>query len=477
MLNISPESIKTQINEQETKSFKGMTKLRAAKSLMRWLLVFAALFLIIMFLPWTQNIRSKGMITTFNPEDRPQTINSTIAGRIEKWFVREGQLVKKGDTIAYLSEVKAEYFDPNLLERSDLQVKAKESAVLSYESKITQLDQQINALQENLRLKSEQLRNKVIQSRLKIQSDSIEYRAALADADIAQKQLIRAQEMVQNNLLSLVDFERRQLKVQETIAKKITCENKLLASRNELLNARIELNNVRNEYGEKIAKANSDKYSTNSDLFDAQGNVAKLQSQFAGYSVRSGFYYIIAPQDAYIVKVLVEGIGETVKEGEPIVSIMPEHAELAAEIYIRPMDLPLVDTGRTVRLLFDGWPALVFSGWQQASFGTFAGKIAAIDRQSTSAGKYRILVVPDPHETPWPKQLRVGSGASGIILLKDVAVWFELWRQFNGFPPEFYDDFESPSKSSKDKDKGDDAKSAPKEADEFKKKSPINKLK
>ncbi|MEZ4980233.1 MAG: biotin/lipoyl-binding protein [Saprospiraceae bacterium] len=53
-----------------------------------------------------------------NPEHRPQTIHSTIAGRIEKWYVQEGQLIKKGDTIVHLSEIKTEYFDPMLVERT-----------------------------------------------------------------------------------------------------------------------------------------------------------------------------------------------------------------------------------------------------------------------------------------------------------------------------------------------------------------------
>jgi membrane fusion protein, adhesin transport system len=34
--------------------------------------------------------------------------------------------------------------------------------------------------------------------------------------------------------------------------------------------------------------------------------------------------------------------------------------------------------------------------------------------------------------------LRVGSGARGFALLNDVPIWYELWRQLNGFPPNFY---------------------------------------
>jgi multidrug efflux pump subunit AcrA (membrane-fusion protein) len=58
------------------------------------------LFLIVfLFLPWTQNISATGNVTTLYQDQRPQQMNSIIAGRIVKWFVREGDFVKKGDTI------------------------------------------------------------------------------------------------------------------------------------------------------------------------------------------------------------------------------------------------------------------------------------------------------------------------------------------------------------------------------------------
>lgn len=34
--------------------------------------------------------------------------------------------------------------------------------------------------------------------------------------------------------------------------------------------------------------------------------------------------------------------------------------------------------------------------------------------------------------------LKIGGGASGITLLKNVRIYYELWRNINGFPPEYY---------------------------------------
>jgi hypothetical protein len=69
--------------------------------------------------------------------------------------------------------------------------------------------------------------------------------------------------------------------------------------------------------------------------------------------------------------------------------------------------------------------------------------VKVIDRIDTK-GKYRILVVPDPADEPWPEQVRVGSGAYGWALLKDVPIWYEMWRQLNGFPPDYMGDAKQP---------------------------------
>jgi adhesin transport system membrane fusion protein len=111
---------------------------------------------------------------------------------------------------------------------------------------------------------------------------------------------------------------------------------------------------------------------------------------------------------------------------------------MAAEMYIQAMDLPFISIDRKVRVQFDGWPVLQFSGWPNVSVGTFGGIVQVIDRVDSKAGKFRILVKPDPSEEPWPDKLRIGSGIKGWVMLDNVQIWYELWRQLNGFPPSVY---------------------------------------
>ena len=242
-------------------------------------MAFALLILIVLFLPWTQNIAGKGYLTTLKPDQRPQTIQSPIPGRIEKWFVREGDYVKAGDTILFISEIKNEYQDPDLVNRTGQQIRAKSQSVLSYEDKVNQLDQQIRSQQMELNLKLEQARNKLYQAKLKVKSDSIELEAAKTNLSIAERQFDRSTQLNEDGLKPVTDVEAKKLKLQETQAKLISRENKLYASKNEVINAQVEINRVRAEYTNKIAKSRSERATALSNQFDSEAQVTKLEKR------------------------------------------------------------------------------------------------------------------------------------------------------------------------------------------------------
>ena len=440
MLDISENQ--THIDTAQYRAFDKVKLARANVFFKRWLVAFSIFALVAFFMPWTQNIRAKGQVTTLTPDQRPQTIHATIAGRVEKWHVREGQMVKKGDTIVYLSEVKSEYFDPNLLANTQAQADAKQRSVGSYAGKVQALDRTIVAMRGELGFKIDQLKNKIEQTKLKIESEKADVQAAKISLENEQKQFVRFEEMYRQGIKSLIDLENKRLKLRETEAKLVSSENKLGQSVQEIEQLKFQLSSAEVETLGKIAKTESDKQSTRSDGFAAEADVSKLQSQYANYAARAGFYAVLAPQDCYITAATTMGLGEIVKEGAPIVSIVPVHIDLAVELFIEPIDLPLVKIGAPIRFTFDGWPAFIFSGWPNASVGTYAGKVWAIDNVANAKGKYRLLVAPDAATPKWPDALRPGSGAQGFALLKDVPVWYELWRQLNGFPPEYYIDFQ-----------------------------------
>jgi multidrug efflux pump subunit AcrA (membrane-fusion protein) len=440
MLNISRNSINPKVATENFQAFQRTSLSLSHKFFKRWLIGIMLAIFIVLMLPWTQNIQADGKVTTLRPSERPQVITTAIGGMIDTWFVREGELVRQGDTIVHVSEVKTDYFDPDLVGRTQEQVTAKEGAIVAYNSKAVALNDQIDALHQEWTNKRKQLNNKVQQMKFKISADSAAVAQSELDADIARQRLIRTQELYDDGIKSLTELEEKRLKVQETDAKVITNRNKLAESQNELVNTQIELRTAEYEYQQKVAKARSERFATLSNLHEAEAGASKLRIQTANYAQRNQMYYITAPQDGYITQVVKAGIGEIVKEGDPILTIMPAKYDLAVELYIKPMDLPLVTLGQEVRFIFDGWPAFVFSGWPGQSFGTYQGEVVAIDNNISPNGRYRILVGPARNALEWPTALRPGSGAQGIALLNDVPVWYEIWRQLNGFPPDFYAD-------------------------------------
>ncbi len=412
-----------------------------------WFFVCAGVFIIFLLLPWTQNIRAKGSVTTLYQEQRPQQVNTIIGGRVMKWHIKEGDYVKAGDTLVQLSEVKVDYLDPNLLQRTKEQLDGKQLSVQYYKSKVGVADQQIGAINSGLQLKLNQLVNKLNQLNLKVQADSAEAIAANNDFVIGNKQFNRQKAMYDSGLVSLTQLEIRNQQYQNAVAKKISAENKLANSKQDLTITRIEMNALQQENIEKVTKAQGEQFQSLTQIASGQADIAKLENQYASYNIRNGMYSVVASQSGQIVKAQKAGIGEFVKDGDMIAEIVPDKIQYAVEMFVRPLDLPLLEAGQKVRFLFDGFPAIVFSGWPKASSGTFGGVIVAVESNVSVNGKFRVLVKENPADKPWPKQLKNGAGAQGIALLKDVPVWYELWRNVNGFPPDYYNQLTDPNKS------------------------------
>lgn len=428
---------KNQKNTQ-LKSLERIYRIDKESKIKYWFFGFILLLIIGLLLPWTQNIRSKGAITTLYQEQRPQEINSPIPGRIIKWWIKEGDFVKKGDTILQLSEIKGDYLDPLIVNRAQKQVDAKKGSIEFYREKIIATNTQIEALKIGKRLKTEQLANKLGQLNNKLLAEKAELEAVQNEYELIKDQFQRQEKMFREGLVSQTQLQQRNIAYQNILSKKITAENKLAQTRQEILNNKLEKNGIEQEYTEKISKAEGERLQSLSQISMSEGDVAKLENSVANYSIRNQMYIIVAPQDGQIVQAKKSGIGEILKDGDHIAIIVPKRINYAVEMYVRPVDLPLISKGQKVRFIFDGYPTIVFSGWPKNSFGTFGGIIISFEHTISSNGLFRVLVAEDPNDRKWPDQLKIGSGAQGIVLLNDVPIWYELWRNINGFPPDFY---------------------------------------
>ena len=423
----------------KVQSFDKIYRIHKKSKVKVWFYIFMAAAIITLFLPWTQNIKVKGDVTSLYQSQRPQQLNSPIPGRIIKWNVKNGDYVKKGDTLLQLSEIKEDYMDPLLVQRTEQQVEAKKGVRDYYEAKAGTAKNQLEALNAARDLKLNQVKIKILQLNNKLAGEQAELAAVKNELQLSEDQFKRQKKMYDEGLVSLTQYQQRSISYQNAVAKKTASENKVAQTQQEILNTQIEQNAVTQDYNEKLSKIEGERFQSMGQIEGSDGEIAKLQNQVANYKARQGLYFIIASQDGQIVQLNKAGIGEVLKDGENIGTIVPTKVDYAVEIYIKPVDLPLVKEGQRVMCIFDGFPAIVFSGWPNSSYGTFAGKVIAIESNISPNGLFKALVIEDKNEKRWPQKIKMGTGVQGIAILNDVPIWYELWRNINGFPPDYYE--------------------------------------
>ena len=172
---------------------------------------------------------------------------------------------------------------------------------------------------------------------------------------------------------------------------------------------------------------------------DAVGQAATAQKETRDLEIKMSELdrlTITAPRDGVIFRMPIFERGQAVKEGDSLFTIVPDTSERAVELWVSGNDTPLVRRRDHVRLQFEGWPAVQFAGWPSVAVGTFGGEVAAIDATDDGTGKFRVLIKPGA-EDEWPSErfLRQGVRANGWVMLSQVRLGYEIWRQLNGFPP------------------------------------------
>lgn len=421
MLNISENPIREKVSPEVLKTFEKTSVTRTITRFLNWTKVLTVVLVVLLFIPWTQNISGYGKITNYDPGVRPQDVQSPIPGRITQWFVREGDTVHAGDTLAYLAEVDPSYLDPELLHRIDQELDAKRLAATAYENKANAQADQVRALQASLIIKRRELD-------LKVHTDSADLEAAEVNLQLSRRQYLRADTLYQEGIKSRYELEQRQQSFQDAQAK-------YTSSRNKLSQSLAERERLEADYAEYISKAQSERFTAISSQEAALAEIAKLENRRATVEVRQSYHTVRAPQSGVVSRIYIRGIGENIKGGTPIAELFPISDDRAVEVHVRAMDMPLLREGHLAQIEFEGFPALAISGEPEMNFGTYGARVAVISQTPEAGGTFRVLLRPDES---WPERLPFGTGARAYILLDEVPVWYEIWRQINGFPAESY---------------------------------------
>jgi len=381
----------------------------------------------VFFTPWQQSVTGTGRVIAYAPLERQQAIEAPIEGRVVRWFVREGSVVSKGDPIAELSDN-----DPEILARLERERAAAQAQVDAAQLSITLTEGRIRS-EESARgssVSTAKMKVKISQEKLRAAERSVD--AAEATLKTAQLQLERVQNLHKKGLSSKRDLEVAELSERKSRNDLARARASLRAARSDVIASAADRDKVSSSTRAGIDSTRSSLEKLRADRAKAEAELAKVEVKLA----RQSQMQVTAPRSGIILHLLAQQGAEMVKAGDPLVSLVPDSAARAVELYVDGNDAPLVEPGREVRLQFEGWPAVQFVGWPSVAVGTFAGVVSLIDAHGDAEGRFRVVISPREGET-WPEQryLRQGVRANGWILLNEVSVGYELWRQFNGFPP------------------------------------------
>lgn len=378
--------------------------------------------------PWTQNIQGKGRVLAYAPDQRQQPIEATISGRVERWFVQEGSQVRKGDPIVQLTDN-----DESILERLGAERSAVEVRRTAQSERVETLRSRIESVRRSQRAEIAAAEANVQIAQRGVQAADQELNAARAELETNELNFRRQRDLFDDGLASQREFELADLAVRQSQAKVASARAKLQAARDRLSQSRAFLNRVIASTDAEIESAEASLNSAETDVASTNASLARLDVNISRQQAQT----IKAPIDGTILRIIGRLGGEQVNRGEVLAVLVPETEDRAVELYVDGNDAALIKPDSPVRLQFEGWPAVQFSGWPSVAVGTFGGKVAFVDPADDGRGDFRIVVIPDHEDGPWPapSYLRQGVLAKGWVLLNRVSLGFEVWRQFNGFPP------------------------------------------
>lgn len=413
---------------------------RAPRILARALAVaLVAAIVALLVVPWRQTAAGTGRVVALDPLDRPQVIEAPISGMIDEWYVREASRVRAGDPLVKLRDN-----DPQNLERLQVLIDVSEEKYATAEAKASTYRDQIEmykALREN---ELSMARSGLEIARQKLTGAEQELEAKEANKLLAQQIFDRKTFLRDNSLASKQDVEVAKQNLDAAVAALAKAVAEVQAAAQDVTLKTTAIESKRADADAKVAEARAKLQAAEGDVAVARESVVKAEREQSRFLTQ----VVKAPRDGTVVRLLASqgAAGMQLKEGDALIEFVPDAAARAAELYIDGNDAPWISPGRSVRLQFEGWPAVQFAaGWPSFALGTYGGRVVLVDATDDGMGRFRVLVEPDPNDQPWPgsgenvndvrRELRQGVRCNGWVLLNQVPLGYEFWRQLNGFPP------------------------------------------
>ncbi len=400
-----------------------------ARRIARRLALALALFAVACVVsPWQQSVRGDGSVIAFAPSERPITVEAPTSGVVRTWHVQEGDAVVAGQLLVSVTDN-----DPAQLDRLRAERDAVGATVDRKSGSVLALEAGLIAAQLAADAKVDAARNKVMSVRQKQEAVGQKVDVATAKLDTATRNRDRTERLGTEGLASERSREVVGLKVAEAEANLRGARADAAGAAADLRSAESSLRETESDARSKLSGLESKLESARSDVESARAKLLSVETKLSRQLTQD----VKAPRSGVVLRQLVPEGSEQVKRGDGLAVIIPPRETVRVALTVDGNDAALLEPGRSVRVQFEGWPAVQFVGWPSVAVGTFGGIVELIDGASDGGGDFRVVVRPDPADSPWPPsdRLRPGVRTHGWVLLEQVPLGFELWRQLNGFPP------------------------------------------
>lgn len=301
-----------------------------------------------------------GMLVTNVPSAKVVALQPGVVSELP---VQEGQLVRKGDRLLVV------HSDREAVGGGD--VAGRGLGALAVRQQLSEAQ----VAMTGGRADAERAKLATLITSAEQQAVSLRDQIALQEQLVTSNQTMLDQvvAVVERGFVSRVELERR---------------------RQALLSSQQALASLRQQLTGRIAEAQQARDQLSSIAIDAQQGVSQIREGLQVLSAEQArlegeqSYVITAPIDGRVTA-LAAGVGRSVNAARPVMVIVPDGAELMAELYAPTRAVGFVEPGKETRLLYDAFP------YQR--FGSFGGRVDNISRIAVDP---RETEIPFPFEEP-----------------------------------------------------------------------------
>ncbi|MCY1275272.1 Type I secretion system membrane fusion protein PrsE [compost metagenome] len=301
------------------------------------------------------------------PSSKVQVIQNLEGGIVTEIFVREGQVVDKGDKLLrlddtrYLSnkgETEADRLAliarverlsaeaegrplqlPEEIERSAPQLAADEQSL--YDSRKRRLDSEKRTLNEQLRQKTQEL--------AEFKSKAAQYRSSLG---LLQQELNMSAPLVSTGAISAVEILRLRRSAVEV-------RGSLDATTLAIPRAEAAIAEIKSKSEESDLAFRSD---AAKELNEARTELQKITATSVAIQDRVSRTTVLSPVRGIIKQLKVNTIGGVVQPGNDMLEIVPLEDNLLIEARVRPQDVAFLHPGQSATVKFTAYDYTIYGG-------------------------------------------------------------------------------------------------------------------